>query len=454
MEAYEVMVVMMFAAFIGLIFSGFPIAWILAGIALWFAFIAIVLNSLGVDMFLMRGMNNFAIIVDRTWAVMENWVLVALPMFIFMGLMLDRSGAAENLMKNFVKVFGRLRGGLAITVVIIGVVLAASTGIVGAAVVLLGTLAFPVMMQRGYSPALASGVVGAAGTLGILIPPSIMLVIMADQLSMAVGDLFMGALLPGLLMAALYITFIIVLAYLKPELAPAPPKAGKLTWLEVRQTLLAVVPPAALIVAVLGSIFGGIATPTEASGMGAMGATLLAGANRRLSWSVVREVSRETMYTTSFIFGIFLGATAFAMVLRSLGGDEFVAGLLRGLPFGPEGLVIVILLVAFVAGFFLDWLEITLILLPLVAPVVKAAGLNDVWFVVLFAVCLQTSFMTPPVGFTLFYVKGIAPRAITTRHIYLGIIPFVIIQLFAVAVVFSFPRLVTWLPDQLYSVRK
>ncbi|HVL57047.1 MAG TPA: TRAP transporter large permease subunit [Burkholderiaceae bacterium] len=454
METFEIIVVLMFVAFIGLIFTGFPIAWILAGIALWFGVGAIALNELGVDTFLMRSFANFAIIVDRTWAVMENWVLVALPMFIFMGLMLDRSGVAENLMTNFVKVFGRLRGGLAITVVIIGVMLAASTGIVGASVVLLGTLAFPVMMQRGYSPALASGVVGASGTLGILIPPSIMLVIMADQLSMPVGDLFMGAVIPGLLMALLYIGYIVILAHVKPVLAPAPPPAGRLTAAEISQTLLAVVPPALLILAVLGSIFGGVATPTEASGMGALGATLLAALNRRFSLRMLAEVSRETMYTTSFIFGIFIGATAFAMVLRSLGGDDLVAHMLKSLPFGPEGLVIVILLMAFAAGFFLDWLEITLILLPLVAPVVKAAGLNDVWFVVLFAVCLQTSFMTPPVGFTLFYVKGIAPPAITTPHIYRGIIPFVIIQLLAVALVFSYPRLATWLPEQMYSVRR
>jgi tripartite ATP-independent transporter DctM subunit len=454
MEAYELLVIGMFLSFIGLIFTGFPIAWIMAGIAVWFAAFGVILNGMGVDTFLLKNYGSFTIIVDRIWAVMSNWVLVALPNFVFMGLMLDRSGVAENLMKNFVKVFGRLRGGLAITVVLIGLLLAASTGIVGASVVLLATLAFPIMMERGYSKELASGVVAGAGTLGILIPPSIMLVIMADQLSLAVGDLFMGAVIPGVLMAGLYIVYILVIAHLKPHMAPAPPKGPPLTLRDIAGTLLAVVPPGALIVAVLGSIFFGVATPTEASGLGALGATILAVANRKLSWEVVRKVSRETMLTTAFIFGLFVGANAFALVLRALGGDEFVSHMLQGLPFGKEGLVLFILFIAFLAGFFLDWLEITLIILPLVAPVVVAAGFDLTWFVVLFAVCLQTSFLTPPVGFSIFYVKGVAPKSITTQHIYRGVIPFVIIQLFAVAITFAYPKLVTWLPAKMYSTPK
>jgi tripartite ATP-independent transporter DctM subunit len=454
MEAYELLVILLFLGFCGLIFTGYPIAWIMGGLALWFTAIGIALNGLGVDTFLLKHFGSFTIIVDRIWAVMSNWVLVALPNFVFMGLMLDRSGIAENLMTNFVKVFGRLRGGLAITVVIIGLLLAASTGIVGASVVLLATLAFPIMLERGYSKELASGVVAGSGTLGILIPPSIMLVIMADQLSLAVGDLFMGAVVPGVMMGLMYIVYIVVLAQLKPEVAPAPPKGPPLGWADVRDTLLAVVPPAALIVAVLGSIFFGVATPTEASGLGAAGATILAAVNRKLSLDVVRKVSRETMLTTAFIFGLFVGANAFALVLRSLGGDEFVGHLLQGLPLGKEALVIFILFIGFVAGFFLDWLEITLIILPLVAPVVKALGFDLNWFVVLFAVCLQTSFLTPPVGFTLFYIKGVAPKAITTQHIYRGIIPFVIIQLLAVALTFQFPKLVTWLPEQMYGAKR
>ena len=454
MEIYELLVVLLFAGFIGLIFTGFPIAWIMGGLALWFALIGIVLNNAGVDTFLLKSFANFTIIIDRLWAIMSNWVLVALPNFVFMGLMLDRSGIAENLMTNFVKVFGRLRGGLALVVVIVGVLLAASTGIVGASVVLLATLALPIMMERGYSKELSTGVVAGAGTLGILIPPSIMLVIMADQLSLAVGDLFMGALVPGLMMALMYAVYIVVLAHLKPEVAPAPPVTDRLTWKEVRGSLLAVLPPAALILTVLGSIFAGVATPTEASGLGAAGATLLALMNRKLSLAVFRDVSRETMMTTAFIFALFIGASAFALVLRSLGGDEFVAHLLKGLPFSKEWLVVFILFIGFLAGFFLDWLEITLIILPLVAPVVAAMGFDPIWFIVLFAVCLQTSFLTPPVGFTLFYMKGVAPKSITTMDIYRGIIPFVIIQVVAVVLVFEFPKLVTWLPELMYGVRR
>lgn len=451
MELYELLVVAMFLGFVALIFTGYPIAWIMGGIALWFTAIGLLLNSLGYDTFLLKNYGSLTIIVDRVWAVMSNWVLVALPNFVFMGLMLDRSGVAENLMTNFVKVFGRLRGGLAITVVIIGLLLAASTGIVGASVVLLCTLAFPIMLERGYSRELGAGVIAGAGTLGILIPPSIMLVIMADQLSLAVGDLFMGAVVPGVMMGLMYITYIVAIAHFRPHVAPAPPPGPAITWQDLKGTLLAVVPPAFLILAVLGSIFGGIATPTEASGLGAAGATILAAVNRKLSWSVMRAVSRETMLTTAFIFGLFVGANAFALILRALGGDEFVAHVLHGLPLGKEALVIFILFIAFLAGFFLDWLEITLIILPLVAPVVKNLGFDLIWFVVLFAVCLQTSFLTPPVGFTLFYIKGVAPKVVTTRDIYRGVIPFVVIQLLAVALVFWFPELVTWLPKQMYS---
>ena len=454
METYEFLVTALFFSFIALLFTGYPIAWIMAGLALWFAVIGIVLNSMDVDTFLLKNWGSFTIIVDRIWAVMSNWVLVALPNFVFMGLMLDRSGVAENLMTNFVKVFGRMRGGLAITVVLIGLLLAASTGIVGASVVLLATLAFPIMMERGYSKELASGVVAGAGTLGILIPPSIMLVIMADQLSLSVGDLFMGAVIPGVLMGFFYIVYVVVIAQLKPHMAPAPPKGPPLTASDILSSVLAVVPPAVLILAVLGSIFFGVATPTEASALGALGATILAAVNKKLSWETMRKVSRETMLTTAFIFGLFVGANAFALVLRALGGDEFVSHLLTGLPFGKEGLVLFILFIAFLAGFFLDWLEITLIILPLVAPVVKAAGFDLNWFVVLFAVCLQTSFLTPPVGFSLFYVKGVAPKEITTQHIYRGIIPFVIIQMVAVGLTFAYPSLVTWLPEMMYGVQK
>jgi len=449
--SYEILVIILLVSFMGLIFTGFPLAWVLGGVSFVFTVLSmILLEWFNIDTYFLDEWQDFAIIVDRIWAQMTNWVLVALPMFIFMGLMLDRSGVADKLMVNFTKIFGGMRGGLALTVILIGVLLAASTGIVGASVVLLSMLALPVMMEARYSRSLATGVVASSGTLGILIPPSIMLVIMADQLSLPVGDLFMGAVFPGLMLGLLYITYVVLISTFRPKMAPAPEKGPKVGWRDVLAVLGSVVPPFALIIAVLGSIFAGIATPTEASGIGAMGATLLAAANRRLNLEVLRRVCRETMLTTAFIFGIFLGATAFALVMRSLGGDEFIGGLLKGLPFPPEGVVLVILLVTFLAGFFLDWLEISLIILPLVAPVVQDLGFDLVWFTVLFATTLQTSFLTPPVGFSLFYLKGVAPPGITINHIYKGVIPFVILQVLGIFLVFNYPNIVLWLPAQMY----
>ncbi|MBM3523193.1 MAG: TRAP transporter large permease subunit [Alphaproteobacteria bacterium] len=439
-------------SFIGSLFTGYPIAWLLGGLSLMFATLGIVLNDFGIDTFLLTSWPKFGAVIDRIDGIMSNWVLVSLPMFVYMGLMLDRSGVAERMMVNFVRVFGRLRGGLAITVIVIGILLAASTGIVGASVVLLATLSIPVMMQANYSKPLAAGVVAASGTLGILIPPSIMLVLMADQISISVGDLFMGALIPGVLLGVMYIVYVLGVGLVRPDLAPPPAAAPPLTWREIREAILATVPTAGLIVAVLGAIFMGIATPTEASGIGAFGATLLALANGRLDLKTIRQVGIETTLTTCFIFGIFIGATVFAFVLRSLGGDELIAHALKGLPFGPTGIVIFILTIAFVAGFFLDWLEIVLIILPLVAPVIKELGINMVWFLVVMAVMLQTSFLTPPVGFSLFYLKGVVPKEITTRHIYVGIIPFVAIQLLAVVACFLWPDLILWLPKKMYGL--
>ncbi|MCA1973177.1 MAG: TRAP transporter large permease subunit, partial [Caenispirillum sp.] len=286
---------------------------------------------------------------------------------------------------------------------------------------------------------------------GILIPPSIMLVIMADQLSLPVGDLFMGAIIPGLLLGVAYIVYVVIVGFVNPSAAPSPPHHERIGWHDVWETVLAVLPPFGLILAVLGTIFFGIATPTEASGIGALGATILALANRRLNYDVIRQVCRETALTTAFIFGIFLGATAFALVMRSLGGDEFIGDLLKGLPFPPWGVVVFILFIAFIAGFFLDWLEISLIILPLVAPVVKELGYDLTWFTVMFAVCLQTSFLTPPVGFSLFYLKGVAPPGITIGHIYRGVIPFVIVQLLVLAAVFLWEDLILWLPGLMYA---
>jgi tripartite ATP-independent transporter DctM subunit len=441
--------ILMFVAFIGLILTGFPVAWVLGGLSIVFTAIAIVLE---IDLGLATGVDwaYTSISVNRVWAVMKNWVLVALPLFIFMGLMLERSGIANDLMTNLTRVFGRVRGGLAIAVTIIGVLLAATTGIIGASVVLLALLGLPVMLQHGYRTDLAAGTVCAVGTLGILIPPSIMLVLMADRLAMPVGDLFLGAMIPGLLLGILYISYLLVVGRIDKSAAPVPDTAEPVSIAALFGVFRAVLAPFGLIFAVLGSIFFGIATPTEAAGVGAFGAMLLALFRRQLNQGVLKDVLQQTTTTTAFIFAIFIGATAYSLVLRGLGGDELIEGALMGLPFGPTGIVITILLVTFLLGFFLDWIEISLIILPLVAPVVQNLGFDLVWFTVLFAVCLQTSFLTPPVGFAIFYLKGVAPEGIDVRTIYRGVTPFILLQLLGLVLIFIWKPLVTWLPAQAY----
>jgi len=445
----EILAVAMFLSFIVLVFTGFPVAWILGGLAVLFTAIAIVLD---VDFGLAIGMNwdYTSLTVERIWNVMENWVMVALPMFILMGLLLDRSGIAGSLMTSFARLFGSIRGGLAITVTLIGVLLAATTGIIGASVVLLALLGLPVMLAQGYHRPLAAGTVCAVGTLGILIPPSIMLVLMADRMAMSVGDLFLGAVFPGLLLGGLYVLYLLGYGVLRP--AGAPAAGGEpWDWHVLWELSLAIIPPAFLILAVLGSIFFGLATPTEAAGVGAAGALLLAGLRRKLSGPVLREVLQETTRTTAFIFAVLLGATAFSLVLRGLGGDELIERALLGLPFDANGILICILLATFLLGFFLDWIELTLIILPLVSPVVVGLGFDPVWFTVLFAVCLQTSFLTPPVGFAIFYLKGVAPPEIDVGTIYRGVVPYILIQLLGLVILFQWEALVIWLPAQAYG---
>ncbi len=461
MEINDYFVIAMFLSFIGLLFTGFPVAWVLGGVAVIFTFIAMIADTwfntmIGLD-YLTLGMS-----VNRIYKYMDNWVLVALPMFIFMGLMLDRSGIAEKMMKSMQELFGKVHGGLAITVTLIGIILAASTGIIGASVVLLGLLSLPAMNRQGYSKTLALGTVASSGTLGILIPPSIMLVIMADQLGLSVGDLFMGAVLPGTILGALYISFILIFCWIKPEAAPVDPDRRPVEWRMVLDVLRTIMPPAILIVAVLGSIFAGITTPTEASGVGALGATILAAVNRKLNFKVIVEVMKSCFNTTAYIFAIFLGATTFALVLRMLGGDEFIERALTGIPFGPYGVMAVILGVVFMLGFFLDWIEITLIVLPLIAPVVSSLGFEVngygvisnpelLWFVILIAVTLQTSFLTPPVGFALFYLKGVCPPGVQLVDIYKGVVPFIILQLTGLVLIAIWPQLVVWLPAVVYG---
>lgn len=462
----EKLVIAMFLTFIALLFTGFPVAWTLAGVGVLFCGIAYLfdnelMNWTGLESTL-TGLDYLTLgaTVNRVYATMSNAVLVALPMFIFMGLMLDQSGVAERLMTSMQKLFGTVRGGLAITVTMIGIILAASTGIIGASVVLLGVLSLPSMMQQNYSKPLAAGVVSASGTLGILIPPSIMLVIMADQMALSVGDLFMAALFPGIIIGTLYLTYIFIVGLVNRDAAPVPAGAKAPDWQAVKEVAIAVLPTLGLILAVLGSIFAGITTPTEASGVGALGATLLALGYRKLTFAKLWNVCVSTLNTTAYIFAIFLGATVFSYVLRELGGDFLIEGMITGAGFSDTGTIIFILFIVFLLGFVLDWIEITLIVLPLMGPVVSALdlgipgfGLDEpvlIWFVILVAVTLQTSFLTPPVGFALFYLKGVCPPEIKLMDIYKGIIPFVILQLLGLALVFGFPALATWLPSVAY----
>ena len=462
MDAQNYLVLSMFLTFIALLFTGFPVAWVLAGVGITFGGVAwLTDNVMG---WTMTGLdyNTLGLLVGRIFGIMDNWVLIALPMFIFMGLMLDKSGIAQRMMHSMQKLFGNVRGGLAVTVALIGIILAASTGIIGASVVLLGVMSLPVMLKQKYDKPLALGTIAASGCLGILIPPSIMLVIMGDQLSIPILDLFMGAVFPGLILGFLYIVYILVYCKIYPEKAPLAADHRETNLKDVLQALYDIIPPAGLILLVLGSIFMGVATVTEASGVGALGAMLIALLFKRLNWKVLKDVVLNTMNTSAYIFAIFVGATIFALVLRECGGDELIESALMGLGFGPHGLIIFVLVLVFFLGFFLDWIEISLIILPLLAPVISALNLqingfgvvdfpNLTWFALLVAVTLQTSFLTPPVGFALFYLKGVCPPGVTLLNIYRGVIPFIILQLVALVLVFLFPELVTWLPSKVFK---
>jgi tripartite ATP-independent transporter DctM subunit len=443
----------MFLALGLLLFTGYPVAMMVAGVGLYFGLI-----GWGFDVFKPAA---FEALANRIWGgVAESPVLVAIPMFIFMGTMLEKSGVARDLLNTLELLLRRVPGGLALSVSLLGTIMAATTGIIGASVVMLTLMALPVMMKSGYSNQLATGTIAASGTLGILIPPSIMLVVMGDLLSISVGNLFIAAIVPGLLLALVYLIYIVILSFLKPHLAPPMPEGvGPDT-----RTALAVLvlksflPPVFLIVLVLGSIFWGWATPTEASGVGAAGATLLAIFNRKLGWATLREVVQRSALTNAMLFFIFIGATAFSYVFRRLGGDDLVIEFIDYLQLGPWGLLAMLMLVVFLLGFFFDWIEITLIVLPVFAPIIAQLDFGHhvdspmdnaitYWFAILVAVNLQTSFLTPPFGFALFYMKGVAPPGFPLRDIYLGIIPFVCLQLFVLALVILVPGLALWLVE-------
>ncbi len=458
----EVMSLLLFISVCLVLLTGYPVAFALSGTALLFAFIGILTGTF--DTAFLTALPN------RLYGIMTNMTLIAVPLFIFMGVMLEKSKVADKLLDTMALLFGSLRGGLGISVILVGMLLAASTGIVGATVVTMGLLSLPTMLKRGYDPAIATGAICASGTLGQIIPPSIILILLGDVLSSAyqqsqldmgiftpktvsVGDLFAGALIPGLLLVILYIIYLSVVAYLKPGLMPAIPEDERninKTDLFIR-ILKVLFPPLFLILSVLGSILGGLATPTEAASVGAMGSILLAISQRQFNLEVLQQVMRDTLRITSMVFLIFIGASLFSLVFRGFGGDDVVREILTDLPGGVISAMFIVMLVMFLLGFILDFIEITFVMVPIVAPILFTMGIDPVWLGIMFAINLQTSFLTPPFGFALFYLRGVAPKEIPTSAIYKGVIPFIAIQIFTMAILVFWPQLATWLPNLIYG---
>ncbi len=458
-----VMSLLLFLAVFIVLLTGFPVAFSLAGTGLIFAVIGIATGTF--DAAFLEAIPN------RLYGIMTNETLIAVPLFVFMGVMLERSKVAEQLLDTMALLFGPLRGGLGISVMVVGMLLAASTGIVGATVVTMGLLSLPTMMKRGYDPKVATGSICASGTLGQIIPPSIVLVLLGDVMSSAyqqaqldmgvyspdtvsVGDLFAGALIPGLLLVGFYILYLIGVALFKPELVPPIPEeernAINRNELLIR-SLKVLVPPLFLIVAVLGSIMGGLATPTEAASVGAVGAILLAISQRQFNLKILKEVMRATTQVSSMVFLILIGASVFSLVFRGFGGDDVVREILTDMPGGVVGAVVMVMLVMFLLGFILDFIEITFVVVPIVGPILLAMGLNPVWLGVMIALNLQTSFLTPPFGFSLFYLRGVAPVTVKTSDIYKGVAPFILIQVITLALLALWPQLAIWLPKVIYG---
>lgn len=525
MTPNEIMVAVMVIGVCGSLMLGFPVAFTLAGASMVFGLVGYYFDIFSLAF--------FGVLPNRIFGVMTNEVLIAVPLFVFMGVMLERSKVAEELLDTMGALFGAMRGGLGISVCVVGALLAASTGIVGATVVTMGLLSLPTMLRRGYDPKLATGVIAASGTLGQIIPPSIVLVVLGDQISNAhqeaqrslgnwspdpvsVGDLFAGALIPGLTLVALYALYTGVICWLKPEFGPSIPREELMDGVDgslFKRVLQAMVAPAVLIVAVLGSILAGIATPTEAAAVGAIGATLLGGhrlgpdnpapvyaaglslvlllflvgnfdlrvardvitgvewaaicaagiACAGVAWGLLvcflrvfgdgtlQQVNQQTIRISAMVFGIVIGAQLFSLVFRGFGGDEIVHEILSEMPGGTIGAVFVVMLVMFILGFFLDFIEITFVVVPIVAPILLMMDLNPVWLGIMIAINLQTSFLTPPFGFALFYLRGVAPKEVTTGMIYRGVIPFVMIQILMLVILSIFPQLATWLPSVIYG---
>ena len=447
----EMISLLMAASFVGLLVIGLPLAFSAGAIAVIFALV-------------LYGPPGLVLVVSRVFTLLGNSVLVAVPLFVFMGIMLEKSRIAEALLEAVAALFGRVRGGLAVAVLLVGAILAASTGIVGATVVAMGLISLPTMLRHGYDPKLACGAICASGTLGQVIPPSLVLVLLGDQLgnayqqaqlrqgiyapdTVSVGDLFAGALLPGLLLVTLYLVYVLWVAWRQPHRAPA---LRETTPRSLAQLVRAIVPALVLILAVLGSILLGVATPTEAAAVGALGATVFAALGGQLSLRRLAEVARDTARLNAMVFAILVGAALFSLVFRGYGGDDLVHEALSGMPGGKVGAIAIVMLVMFVLGFVLDFIEIVFVVVPIVAPVLLAMGVSPVWLGVMMAVNLQTSFLTPPFGFALFYLRGVAPPQVRTADIYRGVLPFIVLQLLVLGVLAVFPALATWLPAQLY----
>ena len=453
----ELIPLILFACVFLVLLTGYPVALSLAGTALLFAAVGILTGTFDAG--------DLGFMPNRLFGIISNQTLIAVPLFVFMGVMLEKTEIARALLTNMSALLRGVRGGLGLTVIIVGMLLAASTGIVGATVVTMGLMSLPSMLEDKYDAALATGTISATGTLGQIIPPSIALVLLGDVLSNAyqqaqlsqgvfspktvsVGDLFAGAIVPGLVLVGLYLTYVLTVARLAPDRVGGrtPKPHERIAPLTLARTLLA---PLALIGAVLGSILGGLATPTEAAGVGAMGAVLLAVANGKLSVPVLRETAQATVQTTAMVFFILIGASIFSLVFRGYGGEELIHELFAALPGGMWGALLIVMLIIFLLGFVLDFIEITFVVVPIVGPVLLALGADPVWLGILIAVNLQTSFLTPPFGFSLFYLRGVTPPSVSTGEMYRGVIPFVILQLVLIAALCVWPALATWLPDVL-----
>ncbi|MDG1579475.1 TRAP transporter large permease subunit [Pseudomonas sp. GOM6] len=455
----ELMAILLFVSICLALMGGFPVAFTLGGVSLLFAGIGIATGTF--DGGYLHALPN------RLFGIMNNQTMLAVPLFVFMGVMLEKSRVAEDLLESMSRLFGTLRGGLAISVCVVGALLAASTGIVGATVVTMGLLALPTMLRRGYDPAIATGTLAATGTLGQIIPPSIVLVLLGDVMSSAysqaqlkmgifspktvsVGDLFVGALIPGLLLVGLYILYLIFIAITQPKKLPALPQEelGPIEW---GKLFAALIPPLLLIGAVLGSILAGYATPTEAAALGAVGAMLLALSKRKLNFSQLKDVAYGTTEISAMVFLILIGASLFSLVFRGFGGEVLIEDVFSQLPGGVLGAFFLVMLVIFLLGFILDFIEITFVVVPIVGPVLLAMGLDPIWLGVMIALNLQTSFLTPPFGFALFYLRGVTPASIATSTIYKGVVPFIAIQVLLLVIAYIWPELITWLPEQVYG---